>query len=485
MSDRSNRFEFALKSVTPADWDRFELLCRSFLASEFDNLRTIAGTNDKGRDGILFECDDPAVVLQYSITEGWRNKIKETVKRLNEKNIPCQILIFCSNQEIGPRADDLKQTLRKEGISLDVRDRTFFVERIDRSQATRKAAEEFSSQVVDGLLPRPEPLTENSPLTEPEMRSALIYLELQMRDVDMQMSLTRLCIESLVLASLADTTREKRKLFNEIVAQVHAQFPAQDGIKLRQLVRQALERLKRVRKATHLTANDSYALHFDERQRLIQTTERSIDDRKQVGRALAQRVAENARLLELDNANASDSDEFMRAIEATFEQLLERQGGDFVSALTGYGPEARRVAVYDEVRTIITARATKLKAIGAILSDLMELATDTVRSVLAEPGPVFQPYLRNLADAYILLAFLRQTPQVDKALGTLFGQGVLVLDTTVILPCFAETLLPPGQRIFTTTLRAAREAGLDVHITRGVLEEVDIHLNNSLNCYRM
>jgi len=153
--------------------------------------------------------------------------------------------------------------------------------------------------------------------------------------------------------------------------------------------------------------------------------------------------------------------------------------------LTGYGPEARRVAVYDEVRTIITARATKLKAIGAILSDLMELATDTVRSVLAEPGPVFQPYLRNLADAYILLAFLRQTPQVDKALGTLFGQGVLVLDTTVILPCFAETLLPPGQRIFTTTLRAAREAGLDVHITRGVLEEVDIHLNNSLNCYRM
>jgi hypothetical protein len=80
---------------------------------------------------------------------------------------------------------------------------------------------------------------------------------------------------------------------------------------------------------------------------------------------------------------------------------------------------------------------------------------------------------------------LRQTPDVRAAVDHLFSRGRLVLDATVLLPLFGESLLPERERRFTNLLTVANRAGVQLEVTQGVLEEIERHLTNSLNCFRM
>ena len=149
-----SRLAFALEQLALDDWKAFEEFASAFLASEFPDLRTIAGTNDLGRDAVLYQSGtEPDVVLQYSITTDWRSKVLGTVGRLAKKKIKCRVLVYASNQEIGSRADELKSDLRRWRIALDVRDRSYWVERRARSQATRAAAEHIERRVSTLCFP--------------------------------------------------------------------------------------------------------------------------------------------------------------------------------------------------------------------------------------------------------------------------------------------------------------------------------------------
>ena len=93
--------------------------------------------------------------------------------------------------------------------------------------------------------------------------------------------------------------------------------------------------------------------------------------------------------------------------------------------------------------------------------------------------------MRSLADAYTLLAFLRQTPDVQGAVEKMFSHGQVWFDTSVLLPLLAEPLFdgPPGR--FTRMLEAARDAGLELFVTPGAIEEIERHMNRALTCERM
>src|SRR6266699_308365 len=140
------RLLVALRELTSSDWEAFERFCGALFADEFSMLRSIGGSGDKGRDGVLFVTEQSGVVLQYSIVGDWRAKIRQTISRLREADIACTVLIYATNQDIGPRADDLSAELRRENVTLDVRDQRYFVDRINRSRATRMAVEELTAR---------------------------------------------------------------------------------------------------------------------------------------------------------------------------------------------------------------------------------------------------------------------------------------------------------------------------------------------------
>lgn len=151
----SRRLELALERLQPSDWNRFERIASAFLATEFDDLRTVASpSGDDGRDAELFSPKtEPTVVIQYSVSSDWRGKINATVRRLKQTLPNALVLLYVTNQTIGAEGDDLKKSLRtKHGLALDVRDRHWFVGRVFASTARQQAAEELATAIVDPYL---------------------------------------------------------------------------------------------------------------------------------------------------------------------------------------------------------------------------------------------------------------------------------------------------------------------------------------------
>jgi hypothetical protein len=109
-----DQLRVALDNIRSSDWDLFQDFPNAFLSSDFPGLRPIGGTNDKGRDAVLFEPDPQRkaqVILQYSLVKDWSGKITKTLARLTEKKIPCSVLVYATSREIGPASDEIEAEL--------------------------------------------------------------------------------------------------------------------------------------------------------------------------------------------------------------------------------------------------------------------------------------------------------------------------------------------------------------------------------------
>lgn len=182
MAINAKRFGLALDQLGAADWERFEQLASTFLASEYPELRTMASpSGDGGRDSELFsEAADDSVVFQYSVTAKWRPKVRQTIDRLKDSFPNAKSLIYVTNRQIGADADSLKKDVRKAGYFLDIYDRSWLIERCNSNAVREAAAEELAEVFVDPLVSKG---TLNNDLVSSlkgeEAKTALIFLEMQ------------------------------------------------------------------------------------------------------------------------------------------------------------------------------------------------------------------------------------------------------------------------------------------------------------------
>ena len=150
-----DRLRLALRQLRSSDWSLFEEFASSFLASEFDSLQTTASpSGDEGRDAQLFSpVGEPTVVLQYSVTPDWEDKITKTAKRISTTLPDARALIYVSNHVIGPAADKKRKALRQDhGLSLDVRDQSWFLDRCIGDRKHEIVAEQMATRIVDPFL---------------------------------------------------------------------------------------------------------------------------------------------------------------------------------------------------------------------------------------------------------------------------------------------------------------------------------------------
>lgn len=435
-----------------------------------------------GRDAELFSpSPEPTVVIQYSVSEDWRKKINATVRRLKETIPGALVLVYMSSWPIGADADSLKKNLRKNhGLSLDIRDRSWFLDRVSQSMAKQTAAEELARIIVDpylsvaGVGPHVQ-----AELSTPEAIAAVTFLGLQWQDETRDKGLTKLTFEALVRAALVDTSSENlvsRNIVHERVQQMLHGHPSQQVITL---VDSALARLaKRIVK--HWQKEDEFCLSHDEIQRLNQfRTESALAE----GHLLSAIKKICTEYLQQQSISQLHEPEVTRVLRLCADAVLfERSQAFALAAQTG---TIETLADADFTSTILSevGRAALPKVPGA---DWVAVLRNGVRVMLMSEDPSIQSHLRSLADSYTLLAFLRQTPDVQKAVEKMFSHGMLWLDATVALPLIADTLvLDDGKKgRFSRMIDAAREAGLKLYVTPGIVEEIERHMNRALVCSR-
>jgi hypothetical protein len=478
----TNRLELALDFLKPEDWARLEKIASVFLATEFDNLRTVATpSGDEGRDAELFSpTDEPRVVAQYSVAADWKAKINSTVRRLKTTIPDAQYLIYVTNKQIGAHGDELRRSLRKqEGLTLDIRDRSWFCDRALQSQATRIAADELATSIVDPLLSGagvgPHVQAE---LSSPEATAAVTYLGLQWQDDIREKGLTKIAFEALVRAALVGTDSENRITKLELLKRVEDLLPGHPSAQIKSRVDTAIRRLGKA--SIKSWPGDEFCLSHDEVQRF---------NSYRTDNALAEtRLIESLEAMSIQLFSASDVpkdhlQEFVHRLRRAADAVLFERSQAF--ALAVHSGELKALADADFKNAVISeiAKSGLPKTPRIDWSYLLQRA---IRQTLVSDDPAIQTYLRSLADSYTLLAFLKQTPDVQAATEKMFSSGRLWLDTNILLPLIADTLMTEDviRGRFSRMIEAALGVGLKLYVTPGVVEEVERHMNKALTYVR-
>lgn len=468
------RFKLALTRVDGTQWRAFERLATIFLGDEYPSLRPMAAASgDEGMDAALFQpSDDPGVALQFSVRQDWENKISQTCARLGETAPATVMLIFATNQQVGPKINAVRRTVRSRfRLFLDVRDAEWFLTQRNRNAAVEAEAEVFSHLVADPLLSGRTSLERQAQaLDDLEAKAAFVYLGLQWEDDAREKGLTKLCFEAMVRAVLRDTTSDERMSRTDVREHVARLLPAHHAATRNNQVDGALKRLAKVH-IRHWRKPDEFCLTWAERVRLADRLAEmeALDSALRGGlRDMLVRVAHEDGL-DLPEPLLTETVERTRTI---LERVLLDRGEAFAEAVT-YDREA--TLSFEDVEAVVY----KDLSVSPMKGIEPRVVAATVTSLMVDPPEDVRRYLRSLADTYTLFAFMRETPDVQSAIVKIFAEGDIWLDTTVVLPLFAEDLLDLSARAHTHMLHAVRESGLRLYVTDGVIEELAAHINRS------
>ncbi|MBL8167678.1 MAG: hypothetical protein JNJ50_05975, partial [Acidobacteria bacterium] len=317
-----------------------------------------------------------------------------------------------------------------------------------------------------------------SELSSPEAMAAVTFLGLQWRDDVREKGLTKLAFEAIVRSVLANTNSENRMARQLIRSEVCRLLPGHSDIQVHGLVDSALRRLTK-RAVRHWQREDEFCLSHEEVLRVTDFKTKA---------ALAEKdLLDTIRLISTQILSAhkipDDQEKTLtQCIRAATDAFLFERSQAFAMAVqTG-----KLAALADsEFNEVLLAEASKASLPKIANVDWLDVLRIGVREVLQSEQPAVQVHMRSLADAYTLLAFLRQTPDVQGAVEKMFSYGQVWLDASVTLPLIAESLSDEPSGRFTRMIEAAKEAGLKLFVTPGVVEEIERHMNRALTCARL
>ncbi|HVY23521.1 MAG TPA: hypothetical protein VG962_09235 [Steroidobacteraceae bacterium] len=356
----------------------------------------------------------------------------------------------------------------------------YFLDRFEGDDRLETIASNLARDFVDPFLESKEVIEKKAQaLTSGENRAALVFLELQWQDDSREKDLTKTAFDALVRMALRSTNAEHRLSRSGIHSAISGLIPAKDTKFVAAETDKALARLAK-QYIRHYPKTDEYCLTHEESERLKgRLSEIEIDDRK-----LCSEIVGILKSVVSNQEKIDDSrwDQLVSASRISIEKFLLHRGELFVAALDS-GQMSQ--LGFDVVHSIVESVLKSDKRIPTTNNTFVDAVVRTVERVMTDPGDATSKYLRGIADAYTLLAFLRETPDVQSAVKKMFSSGEIWLDTSIVLPLLAETLLSEEQWQFRRLISVAQGTGLKIKVTRGVIEEVERHINRAQTCAAM
>lgn len=475
-------FELALDKTRSSDWEYFEELSSGFLASELTSLRTMASpSGDGGRDSELFSSDgNTYVAVQYSVSKDFDAKVMKTIKRLEENFGQIRVLIYCTNQQIGAKGDALKQKCLSKGISLDIRDKSWFLERYELDDNKYRCAFRLVDIIARPLLESEKIIEKSRPaLTSIESKAALTYLGMQWEDDNTDKGLTKIAFESLVRAALRNTNSNNRMTRSNVHEKVIAFIPSSDPDEIKKYVDSALSRLNK-KVIRHWASEDEFCLTHEEvcriRERVAETECEEVEFSNEVGR-----LVENERE-DGDHINDGNIEEISSRILRVIDDYLIKSGESFAASVV-----SGDICLNDHntLKNCIFEDLSDYPSEAQYIAHFPDIALNVIARLLSSDLLAVKTHLKKISDTYTLYSFLRQTPDVQKVTKKIFGHGKIWLDTTIVLPLLVETFYREEQdKRYTNIASSLIQSGVELCVTDGVIREVLQHLNISIACSR-
>lgn len=476
-------FELALDKLRPSEWEHFEEISSNFLASDFNKLRTMASpSGDGGRDSELFSPDGKNTVsIQYSVSEGWDAKIKKTLKRISENLNEVRVLIYMTNQVIGAKGDSIKAlAITDYGISLDIRDRNWFLERYELDDAKYGAASTLVDIIARPFLEGEKVIEKKRPaLTALESKAALTYLGLQWEDESTDKGLTKIAFESLVRAALRNTSSESRLSREDLYNTIFTYIPSNISEEAKVYIDSALKRLSKD-VVKHWTKDDEFCLSHQESLRIAEKLSETELEESEFSNEIIRLVSNEKE--ESDYVNDDTVPDIAERIERIIDLFLVKSGESFASSvLTG----SVNINNTNLLKDIIFEDINSNPSDDAYIAALPDIAMNVTARVLTSSNHSIKTHLKKVSDTYTLFSFLRETPDVQKATKKIFTHAKIWLDTTIVLPLLVDSLKSEVEdKKYTDIVSALKSTGVELRITEGVVKEVLNHIRVSETCAR-
>lgn len=477
------RFSFALDHIQPDQWKLFEDLSSHFLFTEFPELRTTASpSGDGGRDAEipLSLTDGSNIKIQYSIEKDWKGKIKRTLATI-QKNAPDTIMvIFTFNQVIGALADTLKTEIRDtHKMLIDIRDKNWFLERRLSSVVNENAAERFIRFIADPYFEGIRDKSESrSPLDAHDLRNAFYYIGFELENAAGEKNLTKLIFERVVRSILRATTAESRLSRKMIHDSAIKMFPQHDSHKIVEQIDAALARLEKS-VIRHHQQIDEFCLTHEESLAQISLQAKGELLESEFISAIRSKIKEEFAPVYMSIPEV----ELIKLVEATkniFNSILIDRGFNFVNSI--FSGQVDGISQF-ELMKIISKHMSGISIPRLRPRDFHPKMSSIVSSVLQDSGDGVRRYLRMLAESYLILFLMQETPDVQRTISSLFLSGNIWLDTNIVLPLLLESFDEPENRVYQGILKNAQTNKLNFYITSGVLEEVSKHFSKALACW--
>lgn len=473
-------FELALDKMRSSDWEYFEELSSRFLASEFSSLRTMASpSGDGGRDSQLYSSDGSTyVAIQYSVAKDFDAKVSKTIKRLEEQFKQIRVLIYCTNQQIGAKGDTLKNKCLIKGISLDIRDKSWFLERCEYNDINYQAATDLVNIIARPLLESEKVIEKSRPaLTNLEAKAALTYLGMQWENESTDKGLTKIVFESLVRAALRNTTSNKKLTRTEIHSKVLLYIPSNEQTEIIKNVDTALTRLTK-KTIRHWPQEDEFCLAHEEILRLQdRIAEMACEEIDFFNEILQLSVNETAGS---DYINERILQDIAHRILRIVDHYLIQSGEVFASSVI-HGDVC--LNDHNMLKNCIFSDINSHPSTEEYIAHFPDIALNVIARLLSSDVPAVVTHIKKISDVYTLYSFLKEAPDVQKATKKIFSHGKIWLDTTIVLPLLVETFYKDNKlRKYTKITNALISSGVDLRVTEGVIREVLQHIHISLTC---
>lgn len=475
-------FELALDKTRPSDWEYFEELSSGFLASEFTSLRTMASpSGDGGRDSELFSSDgNTYVAVQYSVSEKFDAKVMKTIKRLEEGFGQIRVLIYCTNQQIGAKGDVLKQKCLNKGVSLDIRDKSWFLERYELDDNKYNCASRLVDVIARPLLESEAIIEKSRPaLTSMESKAALTYLGMQWEDEKTDKGLTKIAFESLVRAALRNTNSDNRMARIDVHKKVLTFLPSSEPDEIKKYVDSALNRLSK-KVIRHWTKEDEFCLTHEEvcriQDRVAETECEEIEFFNEIRRLVVNEREDS------DHISDENIEEISNRILRIIDKYLIKSGESFATSVV-----SGEICLNDQntVKNCIFTELSEHPTNSQYLVYFPDIALNVIARLLSSDLLAVKTHLKKISDTYTLYSFLQQTPDVQKVTKKIFGHGKIWLDTTIVLPLLVETFYREEKdKKYTKIASSLIKNGVELCVTDGVIREVLHHINIATVCSR-
>lgn len=476
--------QIALNELNPTEGFTFEKFANELLGVlEGPGFIPVGGVADGGADAVrvegLYEKDRPGVFYQMSVTDKHKDKIKKTLKRLEEFGRDTKRLIYVTSQTIGVFDKEEEELEDEFDVKIKIRDAKWILSNLNYNDATKKAYYTYLERYTDHLkdLSNGSFIRRNESISHP---SVYVFLQQQVENREKDKHLIKTVADSLILWALNDTDPDKDLFMTkqEIFDQIRSNIPWAKNIvgsmlseRLKQLIKKDGVGGKEV---NYHRKGDKYCLPYETREIIAQE---NADDE-----AIKLDVINELIALEpVVNLSPDERHEVANLAIRTTQLFFEKEGlkcSSYLNGSDGVKSEFIENTVFDRASEAVEENQSK------VLKEHIELVVELVRRMFYQSTENQRVLLNKFSRTYVLLFTLQAEPRVVEYFQKATANFRLVVGTDMIVRALTERFLSEENQMTRNLFRISKEANIELILTESALDGVIKHLIVTDNEYK-